>query len=149
MAPATKDAVSRVKSKLHRRIFLASKGKVLGRVGGMPVLALTTVGRRSGRPHTVMLTSPVQRDGSYVVVASDGGDPEDPDWFRNVRATPQVQVVVDGAERSMSARILTASEKQEVWTQVVARNDVYAGYQRRTTRDLPLVWLEPVDAAAT
>ena len=87
----TKDMVARVGTGLHERIFSASRGKLLGRISGMPVVRLTTTGRRSGRARTTMLTTPVHDRDRVVLVASYGGDDRDPDWFLNLRDNPDVE----------------------------------------------------------
>jgi deazaflavin-dependent oxidoreductase (nitroreductase family) len=110
----------------------------------MPVLELTTTGRKSGRPRTVVLTSPVRDGDAIVVVASRGGDNHHPAWFLNLRDNPDVDVVL-GREpkRPMRARIADPSERARLWPQVVARYKGYGDYQTRTDREIPLVLLEP------
>jgi deazaflavin-dependent oxidoreductase (nitroreductase family) len=128
---------------LHRTIWAVSGGRLLKSAGGMPVVELHTAGRKSGQERTVLLTSPVQRDGAYVLVASKGGDDRHPDWYRNLVAQPEVEVTIDGARQPMRARTASADEKAELWPAVVAAYKGYAGYQRRTERDIPLVICEP------
>ncbi len=112
----------------------------------MPVLALSTMGRASGRWHTVMLTSPVQDGEFIVVVASRGGDDHHPDWFLNLRTVPVVRVAFAGErERPMRARVATAEERAALWPRVTAAYQAYADYQARTDREIPLVLLEPCD----
>ncbi len=130
---------------VHRNVFSASNGRVLGRMAGMPVVMLTTTGRKSGRPRTTMLTSPVQEGDRIVLVASYGGDPHHPAWFLNLQEHPDVDVVTSGKRACMRARVASAEEKQRLWPQVTARYKGYAGYQERTSRDIPLVLLEPAD----
>ena len=119
-----------------------------GRVGwsaaGMPVLELTTIGRKSGKPRSVMLPSPVQDGETWVVVASRGGDDHHPAWFLNLRDHPDVDVSRQGKpKRSMRARIATHQERALLWPQVTATYSGYAGYQEKTDREIPLVLLEP------
>jgi deazaflavin-dependent oxidoreductase (nitroreductase family) len=110
----------------------------------MPVLELTTTGRKSGQPRSVMLTSPVQEGDALVVVASRGGDDVHPAWFLNLQADPAVDVKLkDGRKRSMRARVATPEERERLWPKVTARYKSYADYQRRTDREIPLVLLEP------
>jgi len=127
----------------HRAILRASAGRVLGSAFGMPVVELRTVGRRSGLPRTTMLTSPVTDGDRVVLVASKGGDDRDPDWYRNLLAHPEVELTIAGQHRLMRARAASADEKAELWPRVVAAYSGYAGYQRRTRRDIPLVICEP------
>ena len=138
-----KDIGARYITGLHRAVFNLSNGRLLGRLAGMPVLILTTTGRKSGKPRNTMLTSPVQDGDSIVLVASYGGDDRHPIWFRNLEADPRVQVVMDGRRESMRARIASVTEKERLWPQVTSGYRGYAAYQRRTDRDIPLVILEP------
>lgn len=128
---------------VHRLIRRASGERLGWSAMGMTVLELTTVGRRSGRPHTVMLTSPIQAGRSLVVVASRGGDDHHPAWFLNLRANPDVEVKLqDGAVQHLRARVATPQERQELWPRVAADHPNYAGYQAKTAREIPLVLLD-------
>jgi deazaflavin-dependent oxidoreductase (nitroreductase family) len=130
---------------LHRLLLRVSGGRIGHEAAGMPVLELTTTGRRSGAPRTVMLTSPLREGVAYVVVASRGGDDRHPAWFLNLRNEPQVQVSVQGGPRtSMLASVATPDERARMWPQIAARYRNYAGYQQRTQREIPLVLLHPV-----
>ena len=128
---------------LHRSIFDASNGRLLGRLLGMPVVKLTTIGRKSGRPRTTMLTSPAKDGANLVLVASYGGSPTHPHWFLNLRDNPQVEVATRDFKGSCNARIATTEEKARIWPGIAGRYKNYAGYQEKTTRDIPLVILEP------
>lgn len=121
-----------------------------GRAGwefyGMPVLELTTTGRKSGQRRTTLLTSPLQVDGSYVVIASRGGDDVHPAWFLNLRENPHVEVSIQGGPKQHRlARIAGTEERAELWPRVVADHPNYAGYQVRTDREIPVVLLDPVE----
>jgi deazaflavin-dependent oxidoreductase (nitroreductase family) len=138
-----KDSIFRVVTTLHRIAFTASGGRVLGKLGGMPVVALTTVGRKTGQKRTTMLTSPVQDGEAVVLVASYGGDPRHPAWFRNLEANPDVEITMDGRTRAMRARVAAAEEKDRLWPSITKAYRGYGAYQRRTSRDIPVVILEP------
>lgn len=135
-------------TRLHEAIFRASGGRILGTAAGMPVVMLTTTGRKSGRKHTAMLTSPVKHRGNTVLVASYGGSDRHPAWFLNLQANPDVDVVTREHSGPMRARIASPEEKAQLWPQVTATYGDYAVYQTRTKRDIPLVVLEPVAAHA-
>jgi deazaflavin-dependent oxidoreductase (nitroreductase family) len=139
-----KDALARAVNGLHRTIYRASKGRIAGTGMGMPVVELTTTGRRSGAARTVMLTSPVHDGDQVVLVASYGGDDRHPQWFLNLRENPEVELTMGGKKRSMRARVATSDEKADLWPRVVAGYKGYAQYQTRTERDIPLVILEPL-----
>jgi deazaflavin-dependent oxidoreductase (nitroreductase family) len=129
---------------LHRALLTLTGGRLGASFGGMPTLELTTIGRRSGAPRSVLLTSPWQEGDTYAVVASRGGDDVHPAWFLNLRDNPAVRVrVVGQPERPMHARIATADERARIWPLITARYRNYAGYQERTSRQLPVVLLEP------
>jgi deazaflavin-dependent oxidoreductase (nitroreductase family) len=129
---------------VHRAGIRLTGGRLGWSAMDMPVLELTCVWRRSGRPRTVLLTSPLQRGSAYVVVASRGGDDQPPAWLGNLVAHPAVQVAVAGGPRqSMRARVATPDERAELWPQVVADHPLYDGYQRKTNREIALVLLEP------
>jgi deazaflavin-dependent oxidoreductase (nitroreductase family) len=122
-----------------------SGGRIGRTLGNMPVYEVTTVGRTSGRPRTVMLTTPVHDGDTYVFVASKGGDDRDPDWYRNLLANPEftVRPVAGGDPVTLVARTATAEEKAELWPRIVEAYRGYGGYQRKTTRDIPVVVAEP------
>jgi deazaflavin-dependent oxidoreductase (nitroreductase family) len=131
----------------HGGVLRISGGRLGWRTGNMPVVRLTTTGRKTGLRHTVMLTSPVQEDSTLVLVASRGGDDRHPAWFLNLRDEPNVEVTLGGEPpRPMHARVASVEEKARLWPQVTAAYRGYEKYQRKTDRDIPLVLLEPADA---
>src|SRR6266513_2516807 len=110
----------------HRGVLKISGGRVGWKGSGMPVLELTTTGRKSGQRRSVMLTSPLQEGATIVVVASRGGDDEHPAWFLNLRDNPAVEVSLKGKPKQrMRARVATAEERERLWPQVTAK---YKGY---------------------
>ncbi|MFG6491654.1 nitroreductase/quinone reductase family protein [Microbacterium sp. P03] len=130
---------------VHRGAIAVTRGRFGWDLAGMPVIELTTTGRRSGEARTSMLTAPLAENGGYVIVASRGGDDRHPAWFLNLRDQPLVQVA--RKRRSavpMRARILGGAERAEAWNRIVDVFPHYAGYQRKTTREIPLVSLEPL-----
>lgn len=141
------DSALKTMNLLHRLARELTGGRWGWRVLDMPVLELTTVGRKSGRRHTVLLTAPVQEGAALVVVASRGGDDQHPAWFLNLQANPAVEVrLAGGTPQPMHARIATAEQRQRLWPLVIADHRNYAGYQARTSREIPLVLLEPIPA---
>ena len=130
-------------SRVHRVILRGTGGRVLNSALGMQVVELHTVGRKSGLPRSTMLTAPVVDGQRIVLVASKGGDDRDPDWYRNLMAHPDAELTMDGQRRQVRARRASAEEKAELWPRVVAAYGGYAGYQRRTQRDIPLVLCDP------
>jgi deazaflavin-dependent oxidoreductase (nitroreductase family) len=143
------DMQLKVANAVHRGLQKASFGKFGWKLGPMPVVELTTTGRKSGQPRTVLLTSPVQEGGTVVVVASRGGDDQHPAWFLNLRDNPDVEVSLAGKPKQrMRARAATPEERARLWPEVTSTYKGYAGYQTKTTREIPLVMLEPVTGAS-
>lgn len=102
------DVMLRTVNPAHRLLIRISGGRLGNDFGGMPVLELTTTGRKSGEPRSVMLTAPWKEGESLVVVASRGGDDQHPAWFLNLRDQPEVEVAVKGGPpQPMTARIAT------------------------------------------
>lgn len=138
------DLMLKTMNTLHKGILKASGGRLGWNALGMPVLELTTIGRKSGEPRTVMLTSPYQEGSTIVIVASRGGDDTQPAWFLNLRDKPEVEVSMKGKKRPMRATIADAEQRARLWPLVIADHDNYAGYQKKTDREIPLVLLDPV-----
>jgi deazaflavin-dependent oxidoreductase (nitroreductase family) len=138
-----KDIGAKIVTGFHEAVFRMSNGRLGNRGFGMPVLILTTTGRKTGKQRTTMLTSPVQDGERVVLVASYGGDDRHPTWFLNLRDNPDVGITMEGKTRAMRARVATPEEKAELWPRVVAAYSGYGQYQRRTDRDIPLVICEP------
>jgi deazaflavin-dependent oxidoreductase (nitroreductase family) len=110
----------------------------------MPVFELTTIGRKSGQPRKVMLTAPYTEGDTLAIVASKGGNDEHPAWFLNLQANPDVVVTPPGKpSQKMVARIADEQERARLWPLIVEDHDNYAGYQRKTDREIPVVLLEP------
>ncbi len=126
----------------HRVLLAVTGGRYPRTVMGMLTVELHTVGRKSGKPYANLLTSPIHDDRRIVVVASKGGHQDNPDWYKNAVANGDVTVTVDGADVPMHARTATAEERAELWPQVVEAYKGYAGYQRNTDREIPLLLLE-------
>lgn len=136
------DLALKTMNAVHRTILTLSFGKLGWDAGGMPVLELTTKGRKSGEARSVMLTSPVQDGETIVIVASRGGDEHHPAWFLNLQSNPEVQVKWKGGpKRPMNARVATAEERAVLWPEVTSKYKNYAGYQEKTDREIPLVLL--------
>jgi len=138
------DAQLKLMNALHRVVLKASFGKIGGNLLGMPAFELTTTGRKSGKRRSVMLTAPAEEGDTLVVVASKGGNDEHPAWFLNLRENPEVEVRFAGKEpKPMTARVADAAERARLWPIITEDHDNYAGYQKNTDREIPVVLLEP------
>jgi deazaflavin-dependent oxidoreductase (nitroreductase family) len=122
--------------------FRANAGKVGGPFEGSPMLILHTTGARSGREHMNPLV--YQSDGDRLVVfASKGGAPNHPDWYHNLAANPDVTIEVGTETLAKRARIATGDERERLWTRQKQLMPGFADYQAKTTRQIPVVILEP------
>jgi deazaflavin-dependent oxidoreductase (nitroreductase family) len=128
---------------IHRAVRIVSGGHLGNRIMGMVAVELHTTGRKSGKPRQVMLTAPVHDAARTVLVASKGGDDRQPEWYLNLVANPDIELTIDGTSYPMRARTARAEEKAEMWPAIVAAYKGYAGYQKRTDRDIPVVICEP------
>ena len=127
---------------VHRWAYQNTGGRLGSRMNGMPVLLLTTTGRRTGRRRT----TPLQylRDGEkYVVVASNAGEPRHPAWFFNLKADPEASIQVGRTQTGVSAREVTGEERDRIWSRIIEADRSYSEYQERATRQIPVVTLEP------
>ena len=129
---------------VHKGLLRLSGGRLGWSFDDMPVLELTTTGRKSGQPRSVMLTSPHSDGDRIVIVASKGGEDTHPAWLLNLRENPQVTVSMKGAPGvAMIAHVASPEERDRLWLVVTEKQARYAGYQERTDREIPLVVLEP------
>ena len=138
------DLALKAMNAVHRGLLTVSFGRIGWHAAGMPVLELTTTGRKTGQPRSCLLTSPLQLEDTYVIVASRGGDDHHPAWFLNLEANPTDEVAIGGgAKERRTARVASPDERAELWPQITERYRNYAGYQAKTSREIPLVLLEP------
>lgn len=134
--------VRRVAAHVDPTLFRWSRGRVTvtGRPT-LPMLTLTTTGRRSLRPRSVQLAHLAEEAGSWLVVASAMGQDRDPDWLLNLRADPRARVLLPGRELDVVATELDAEEKAASWPALVRTVPQLRTYVRRTSRDIPVVRL--------
>ena len=134
----------RVRDQVAR--YEATGGADGGELGGLPVIILTTTGARSGntRKNPVMR---VEQDGVYAAIASYAGNPENPQWYRNLLARPYATVQDGPRIRRVRAREVFDEEKQGWWAVADALNPNYARYRGTAGRDIPILALEPADWA--
>lgn len=128
----------KVAGTIHRWLYRRSGGKVGGSAGGMPILLLTTTGRKTGRARTWPLG--YVTDGErLVVVASALGQADHPAWYLNLRADPCVTVRRGAATRVMVAETAGGSERARLWSRLVREYPYFADHQRKTSREIPVV----------
>jgi deazaflavin-dependent oxidoreductase (nitroreductase family) len=122
--------------------FRANGGRVGGPFEGAPMLLLHHTGRKTG----TVRVSPVvyRREGdAYVVFGSKAGAPEHPDWFRNLEANPQAEIEVGTETIPVNVRVAEGEERDRIWSAQKADMPGFADYEQKTTREIPVVILEP------
>jgi deazaflavin-dependent oxidoreductase (nitroreductase family) len=122
--------------------FRANGGKVGGPFEGAPLLLLHTVGAKTGQPRV----NPVmyrQLPNGYAVFASKRGAPTNPDWYHNLLAHPRVSAEIGTGTVEFVARVAEGEEREGIWTAHKAANPGFADYERQTSRQIPVVILEP------
>ncbi|HEY7621593.1 MAG TPA: nitroreductase family deazaflavin-dependent oxidoreductase [Solirubrobacteraceae bacterium] len=126
----------------HAWIYRASGGLIGHRLpGAPPMLLLDHVGAKSKTVRTSPLGY-IEDGDDVVIVASKGGHARNPGWYHNLLAYPDTTVQIGGERRAVHARVANAEERDRLWPRVVDAYGGYAGYQKRTTREIPLVILE-------
>ena len=138
--------IKHVASRLDPVIFRASGGRFTS-MGppAMPMLALTAIGRRSGRPRSVQLAC-LELDGDYLVVASAMGQHKHPAWRYNIEANPQVEIQMRGQRFAARAQVLTDAEKDRIWADIREAIPQIDVYEERTDRNLRVFRLSRADS---
>lgn len=122
--------------------FRANEGKVGGQFEGATLLLLHTVGAKSGQPRVNPVAYQDLGDG-VAVFASKAGAPTNPDWYYNLLATPQVTAEIGTQTRPFVARVAEGAERERIWEAQKSANPGFAEYERKTTRQIPVVILQP------
>jgi len=141
--PARKTSkAQRVLTRIHTFFYRLSGGKMGGRLGRSPILLLITTGRKTGKQRTTPLF--YLKDGeNLILVASNGGSPTHTTWWLNLQANPQAKAELGSKKLPVTARQADAEERKRLWPLLVAMYAGYAEYQKKTTREIPLVILSP------
>jgi deazaflavin-dependent oxidoreductase (nitroreductase family) len=128
---------------IHRRLYLASRGRLGHRALHYRFLLLGCTGRRSGRERIIPLLY-VEDAGRYVVVGSNAGDTRDPAWWINLRAKPDAWAQVGRERFAVRAREARPEEAEKLWPRLNEAYGRYEEYRGRAGRPIPLVLLERV-----
>jgi F420H(2)-dependent quinone reductase len=127
----------------HAAVYRATGGRIGGRVPGLPsLLLLDHTGAKSGRLRTTPLVYMPDGD-NLLIVASKGGYSRDPSWLHNLRAHPDTKVQIGRTRLNVHAREASSDERDRLWPKAAKHNPHWARYQERTSRQIPLVLLEP------
>lgn len=136
-------ALQRASMRMAVWLYRVTNGSLGGSLGGLKVLLLTVAGRTSGIEHSVPVGF-FEYNGSYVVVGSAGGAPQDPQWFRNLRYAAWAHIQIRSRQTNVSVRIADAAERDTLWRDVVIpRAPRFASYEKKTARTMPIAVLTP------
>jgi deazaflavin-dependent oxidoreductase (nitroreductase family) len=123
--------------------FRANGGQVGGQFAGAPLLLLHTEGAKSGQERVNPMMYRAVGD-SFAVFASKGGAPTNPDWYHNLRANPRVRAEIGTSTVELTARVAGDDERDPIWSAQKQDYPGFAGYERNTDRQIPVVILEPM-----
>lgn len=121
-------------------LYRRSGGRIGGKMFGVPVLLLTTTGRKSGRSWTVPLMYQPEGDG-WVLIASNGGSPRHPAWWLNLRSRPDSVVQIGRDTYPVTAAQASGADRDRLWRRMADMYKGYDAYERKTTRKIPVVVL--------
>ena len=124
--------------------FRANAGVVGGGLEGVPVLVLHHTGAKSGAQYLAPLAY-IPDGPNWVIVAANGGKPNHPGWYHNLRANPETVIEVDGGTRRVRARVAAGAEREKLNERFLRESKYYSGYAQRTDRAIPVIVLEPLD----
>ena len=128
---------------LHVLIYRLTGGKFGGEMRGFKVLILTTKGRKSGK----ILSTPLgyfERDGGYIIVASNNGGANNPSWYYNIKGNPDdVLIQVKDKKMKVKPEIILGELRKPLYAWIVSLAPNYGDYEKKTTREIPLVFLKP------
>ncbi|WP_020389369.1 nitroreductase/quinone reductase family protein [Kribbella catacumbae] len=125
-------------------LYRRSGGRIGGTAKGLPVLLITTPGRKTGKPHTIPVAYFETGDG-YLVTGSAGGTKSDPQWFRNLRAATRVQIQIGNTQHEAEPRVSDAANRDRLWQDVVlARAPFFTKYEEKSGRLIPVAVLSPL-----
>lgn len=127
---------------MHVALYRLTGGKVGGKFRGFNVILLNTKGRKSGKLFTTPLGHFHHPDG-YIIVASNLGLPTFPAWYYNLKSNPQITVQVLDKIIPVTAETLSGEARNQAWQEVITSSPLYAEYEKKTSREIPLILLRP------
>ena len=125
-------------------LYKTSGGKIGGRISGLEVLLLTTRGRKTGKQRTTPLGYFKDQEGSYVIIGSNAGFDTHPAWFHNLKHQPHVTIQVKDKQLEVDAELAGPNKRNQLWARLVELAPFYDNYTKKTSREIPVVILHPL-----
>ena len=133
--------------RLHRWVYHISDGRIGSSLYGTKILRLTAKGRQTGKPRAIMIYYFPYR-GSYLIVGSNAGADRHPAWYLNLLSDPAAEIQIGRERRNIEARTAVGEERERLGAEIVKEEQSYIDYQKRTSRQIPVVILNPIDQIA-
>ena len=130
--------------RLHRWVYQTSDGRIGSSFFGTKILRLTAKGRHSGQPRAILI-SYFPYGSSYVIVGSNAGSDRHPAWYLNLLSDSEADIQIVRERGKVEARTAVGSERERLWSEIVKQERSYNEYQKRTSRQIPVVILDPID----
>ena len=146
--PAQLPTLVRLVIRAHTLLFRLTGGRLGARIVGAPVLLLTTMGRKTGKPRTTALIY-LRDHGAFVIVASNGGVASHPTWYLNLKSYPEAIVELPGQKLRVRAAQANPEERARLWPLLTQMYAGYTRYQQKTTREIPVMLLHPIGQRGT
>lgn len=127
----------------HIFVYRLTNGRIMGAMGAMKVLLLTTTGRKTGQKRTIPITYMLDEQNNYVITASNGGQSSHPGWFFNLKTNSQATLQIGNKQITAVAEIASPEKRNQLWPKLIHMAPGYAQYEKQTTREIPMVILKP------
>ena len=144
MASALLKRVMRIGNGVHAALYRMSGGKFANRIANLPILLITTFGRKSGKPHTNPVVY-IQEGQDYLVSASNGGMDSHPGWYFNLKNRPEATIRIGDQTFNVKATITEGEERTRLYDKFKAASSNFVKYEKGTSRVIPVIRLTPTD----
>ena len=131
-------------TKAHKKVFNLTGGRIGASMGGQDIVMIYTIGRKSGEIRQVPVACYKHQD-FVTVVGSNNGQAKHPIWWLNLQAEPKVNAQLGTHKRAVKAILLEGAERDVAWQEVIKKNPRQITYAEQTERELPLIYLKPIN----
>lgn len=129
-------------ARIHTMLMQISGGRIGNKMGGNHILLLHHIGAKSGKKYATPLAY-VEDGDSYAIIASAGGQANHPGWYHNLKANPNTTIEIMGNAQSVKAQVAPKEKRDKLWAEITAEFSQFAEYQKKTSREIPIVLLHP------